>query len=95
MQDEREKTLQTLDEIVEAHLLQDHDDMKLPFHVALLCINGSSLVVRYVETSNRPERVILAEHMEGGTFALPIVVMVMDVRGVTKVQRLPKRSPKR
>jgi hypothetical protein len=60
-------------------------------HVALVSTNGSSLVVRYVEGRNSRERAILADHMEGETFAPPTNVMVTDARGVSQWQRFDER----
>jgi hypothetical protein len=88
MQDEYEPpATRFLDEVV-AECLKG--GMELPFHVVVLGVNGSLLVVRYVVDRNSFERAILADHMEGETFALPINVMVVDARGVAQLKRVFK-----
>ena len=51
--------------------------MKLPFILCAASLNGSVFCIRTAGS----DREILAEHYEGGSFQLPINIMVIDQTG--------------
>lgn len=52
--------------------------MQFPFHVASVAVNGSVLVVRYTDIR---DCVVLAGHLEGGAFKVPVNMMIVDSGG--------------
>ena len=57
--------------------------MQAPLTLAVVAVNGSVLVIRYVwsESHEGFDAEYLAEHLEGKSFALPINIMVVDSGG--------------
>lgn len=56
--------------------------MQLPFHLAVVAINGSAIVARYTEANDEGlDCEILAQHYENGAFKLPINWMIVDATG--------------
>ena len=57
--------------------------MQLPFTTAVLALNGSLLAVRYVPADDGEgcQCEVLAERSVGGSFRLPINIMVVDANG--------------
>lgn len=54
---------------------------ELPFTAAAIGANGSAYLFRFEPDDNGLRPDTLAEHIEGGVFALPVNMMIVDSRG--------------
>lgn len=69
---------------------------RLPFHAAILAVNGSTLVGRYRNADGRGGLAFdtLVEHFEDEGFALPITLTIMDAEGRVSHGMIEVGSPR-
>jgi hypothetical protein len=68
--------LEQLSEILRT-LVEDHG-FGMPIYVAMIGLNGSSAIGRYDQEGDHLGFEMLSQSVKGGTFGLPINVMLVD-----------------